>query len=712
MNLKIKAFSAAVALLGSVALCGNLRSEVQSQSSTGGKVAAAARPKIERKLYAHYMGCWPAACGALPQQQKNEAKILAEQKQCWATCGGEFVNWPLVPQGWTTNEDAVAELEIRRAIRAGFDGFAVDAWSGSEGAKYRFEKLIAAAERMKVDFGVTICLDPSCHSLSDGKPMLDKFVASAKLVLRHRDSPNFARYDGKPLIFGYYSRGIIGWPFKWPSANDRAVFERDTKAIADAWARFRKELGFPIFLHGDIAGIVGFVPDSGRPMAHELGRWAATVFDAVGSFVGTEHGREWALYPELAAAVKAGGAVWSQPLTVQYQNKFGGIMSEKGLDLLRRRWERAIADDSPLMQFVTWNDYGEETVIAPAYGSNYTITRVNRYYRDWWKEGAPPEVTEDEIHVVFKRNLGEARIFPFYGRNLKTPGCTEVITFLTKPGRITVKGYGQYDAPAGMHYRQFPMREGAVEVLLSREESGKVLSFVTPEKISTVRWREDETMYAIGTNFESEWKRDFPWAEPFWYSENGDMDGDGLPNWFEMVYFGRMPFFETAAGADAGADPDCDGYSNLEEFRRQSDPRFADTPYAPGFIWSVSNDCCATVCTYNPHRDQKRNDVWSARYQVNGESEWRLCLAKEHAPQWRKFNAPHELHAPTVAFQPDGSVKLGKSPKCRVALVWSSPVTGEVLVNGKQVRVTKGRSIYFTEEKELEHLEIVLKSVD
>ena len=193
MNLKMNAFAAAVALSGSVAFAGSLQSGGQLPDSVGEKESAAVRSKVERKLYAHYMGCWPAACGALPHQQKNEAKILAEQNQCWATCGGEFVNWPLVPQGWTTNEDAVAELEIRRAIRAGFDGFAVDAWSGSEGAKYRFEKLIAAAERMKVDFGVTICLDPSCHSPSDGKPMLDKFVASAKLVLRHRDSPNFAR---------------------------------------------------------------------------------------------------------------------------------------------------------------------------------------------------------------------------------------------------------------------------------------------------------------------------------------------------------------------------------------------------------------------------------------------------------------------------------------------------------------------------------------
>jgi hypothetical protein len=650
----------------------------------------------------------------MPHQQKNEARILAEQKERWATCGGEFVNWPLLPQGWTTNEDATAELEIRRAIRAGFDGFAVDAWSGSEWAKLRFEKLIAAAERMGVDFEVTICLDPSCHSPSDGKPMLDKFLSSARLALRHRDSPNFARYGGKPLIFGYYSRGIIGWPFKWPSANDPEVFKRDTEAIAEAWAKFRRELGFPIFLHGDIAGIVGFVPPSGRPMTAELGRWAATVFDAVGSFVGTEHGREWALYPELAAAVRAGGAVWAQPLTVQYQNKFGGILSEKGLDLLRRRWEKAIADDSPLMQFVTWNDYGEETVIAPAYGSNYTVSRVNRFYRDWWKSGKPPAVTEDELHVVFKRNLGEERIFPFYGRNLKTPGCTEILTFLTEPGRIKVAGYGEYDAPAGMHYRQFPMKEGAVEVKLFRRKfSGgafeEKLSLTTPEKISKVRWREDETMYAIGTNYESEWKKDFPWAEPFYYSENGDIDGDGLPNWFEMVYFGRMPFFETATGADPAADPDGDGVTNLEEFLRQTDPRFADTPYEPGFKWSVSNDLCATVCTYNPHRDGKRNDVWSARYRVNGEEEWKLCLAKEHAPSWRRFNAPHELHAPCVSFMPDGSVKLGRSPKCQVALVWTSPVDGKVRIGGSSRTVSKGERICFTDEHELANLEITLE---
>lgn len=45
-----------------------------------------------------------------------------------------------------------------------------------------------------------------------------------------------------------------------------------------------------------------------------------------------------------------------------------------------------------------------------------------------------------------------------------------------------------------------------------------------------------------------------------------DTDGDGLPDWWESL-FGLNPTI-----ADAGADPDQDGWSNLEEFRRGADP--------------------------------------------------------------------------------------------------------------------------------------------
>jgi len=45
-----------------------------------------------------------------------------------------------------------------------------------------------------------------------------------------------------------------------------------------------------------------------------------------------------------------------------------------------------------------------------------------------------------------------------------------------------------------------------------------------------------------------------------------DIDGDGLPNWWEVLHFG------SPTAANAHADPDGDGFTNLEEFLRGTDP--------------------------------------------------------------------------------------------------------------------------------------------
>ncbi len=54
--------------------------------------------------------------------------------------------------------------------------------------------------------------------------------------------------------------------------------------------------------------------------------------------------------------------------------------------------------------------------------------------------------------------------------------------------------------------------------------------------------------------------------------EYGDADGDGLPNWFEMYWFGKFLDYATCTAADPDSDPDGDGHSNLQEFRDRSDP--------------------------------------------------------------------------------------------------------------------------------------------
>ena len=57
-------------------------------------------------------------------------------------------------------------------------------------------------------------------------------------------------------------------------------------------------------------------------------------------------------------------------------------------------------------------------------------------------------------------------------------------------------------------------------------------------------------------------------------SADVDTDGDGLPDWWELLYFGN------ATNATVNGSPDGDVYSNLEEYRRNMNPAVYDLPRA------------------------------------------------------------------------------------------------------------------------------------
>ena len=649
-------------------------------------VLAAACPAAQpRQIYGHYMGCCPAGHGAIPYWFSKAAQCILDTNDVHAAVGGRYVNWPLMPynpERLDLGMESNAVLEIRRAMRAGLDGFAFDAWAGSEGARKELDAFFAAAEKMGVDFGLTICFDPSCHGRARGETMLDRYVDTAEFVLRHKNSPNLARRDGKPLFFGYYSSGIA----YGPKDEDLAVRLAREKA---AWDEFRRRVGVPVFIHGSLDSFA-LLKD---PDWRLIGEWAAKTYDAVGGFLGTE--RSWNMNRDLIDAVKKGGAVWSQPMFFQYSNKAGGIITKPGLDWLRANWEAAIANGSDLVQFVTWNDYGEETCLAPSTGGAYTITRVNRYYAELWKTGRAPKIDEDEVHVVFRRWTDGAPTFPFRTRTpVIAPSALEVVTFLKAPARVEVKGYGAYDAPAGMHSRQIPLKEGIVAARVRRDEDGKaktVCGVVAPELVAARRWREDFTLVAFGSNFEREWREDFGERPPDLYAENADADGDGLPNWFEMVYFGRFPYMSTATAAEPSADPDGDGATNIEEFCRGTDPTKKDVPYAPGETWDVAA-ALARPFVFNPERDSHRCDVWFAGFKdrVGGALAWDGTITPAPvtggAAKWRNlYNTNWNAR---VTFRQD-AVELFSRKDCSMAFAWRAPAAGAFAVRA-EVSAGKG----------------------
>ncbi len=673
----------------------------------------------EKTIYAHYMGCFPAGYGAVESHRLEMAKSLRhDSKNYLDALGGRIVNWPLTPPGQLLTPEQSAELEIKRAIRGGIDGFAIDAWAGGQGAQRVLDQLFAAAERMKVPFKITICLDASCLPKNDKEPgnNIQAYADAVKYVLdRHGSSPNLARRDGKPLIVGYHSRGI----YHPESIRNMPEGPEKWDRIAQAYREVEKLAGQPLFFHFCIDAFFHNAPRQNPEAIIKVAEWAGKNFGAVGGFLGND----WAgKAGEVAASVKAGGAEWSQPLWFQYNNKAGDLLVGNGLDILRGNWEKARQSGTTMLQFVTWNDYGEDTILAPGYSTGYTILEMNRYFVDWWKHGRAPVPQEDKIHLIFRRYVNGATSYPFQMRR-NAPGVLEVVTLLKAPAEVSIPGNKvKYQAPAGLFFKQLPLQAGEVTATLSRDGS-QILSVTAPELITDSPFREDNSMVCYSSDFDAQWQTDFGSTPPFYYSENGDIDHDGLPNWFEMYWFGKFPDLRTAAVAKPDDTPANDGVTNLQKYRNRRNPLQPEVKYQAGQVWDM-NEIPQRGVSFNPDTDSNGSPVWYYLYkhgergQTPHDGDYLPC---PHNGQKIPYTGGEMVHLSPYkdpkyqyihgwisrAKAADGHWQLILRPRVQsmIILGWKSPVDGVVDIQAKvapvkgqdgiTLDITKGRESLF-----------------
>jgi hypothetical protein len=654
-------------------------------------------PVPERKLYAHYMGCYPVAFGATLYHRTNDAHEISHDSEDFVKAlGGSRRDWYLAPHGLALNREQSAELDIKRAMRAGVDGFAIDAWAGGDEAKKTMDALFAAAEKNNLKFEVTICIDVSClpGNKKESGNNIQAVADAVKYVLEHHgSSPNLARRNGKPLIFGYGSYSI----YQTQEMQQIPEGPQKWQRTVDAYKEVERLAGMPLFFHycllhyGHHACKKDFRKESFIDYAAYMGKH----FGAVGAFF--EEGAEWhadALADEatLSTGVKAGGAEWSQPMWFQYNNVGGSLYCGKGTDILRERWERARKYDSSLIQFATWNDYGEDTILAPAINTGYSILELNAYFTKWWKEGKAPTPEKDEIFLTYKKFPKGSETYPFKSRR-SADGVVEVLTILTKEANVSVPGRGDYTAPAGLFVKQFPLTPGPVSAELSRG-GALVLRLDSPEPVTGVPFREDNSMYSVSSGYDQQWRIDFADAPVFHYSEYGDADNDGLPNWFEMYWFGKWLDYSTMTAADPNADPDNDGATNLQEFKARTNPVKPPPYYANGFVWNLM-DISKAEKSFNPDEDAQGSTVWSYLYRQGEYGKMDRMGTFEKCPQ-AAYSTPYtgkmahlspsagtqykDIHGWTCWSRVDGAWRFIIKPRreSMIALAWKSPVDGVV----------------------------------
>lgn len=649
----------------------------------------------KKEIYAHYMGCFPVATGPTEHHRNNDSEKIRHDSNSYVDLmGGRFLNWDLVPPKTKLSAEKSAEIDIKRAIRGGIDGFAIDAWAGGEGTKRTLNTLFKVAEEQDLPFKITICLDPSCLPKDKDKPgnKIQPFADAIKYLLdQHGKSTKLPRRDGKPLIFGYHSRGILNTP------EMKGVPEGPEKwdMVADAYKQMEKLVGQPIYLYFGIGAFFHQVPKQHQDFV-AAARWAGKNFPAVGSFLDTDF---WQDEIKMAEAIKAGGAEWGQPLWYQYNNRSGSLNVDNGFNVLRDRWKRARDLDSTLIQFITWNDYGEDTVLAPGYNTGYTVLEINKYFIDWWKSGKIPVPEKDKMFIVFRKYGEDAKVFPFKSRRFR-PGLLEIVTILTEPGEVILPGRDmKFTAPAGISFKQFPLKLGKVEAKLTRNNK-EIICLTAPEQVTDKPFRPDNSMVCFSSEYEKNWKLDFPEEKTFYYSEYSDDDKDGLPNWFEMYWFGKFLDFSTATNANPGDDPDKDGLTNLQEYMAQTDPTKPEPIYKKGDVWDM-----ATVhkkqSSFNPDGDFNDTPVWYYLYQhgeqgtILRDGNYELC---PHNAKTTPYTGPMVHISPYSDSKykyihgwicrnkaADGHWQLVLRPRVQALIVlgWQSPVNGTIAIEGK-----------------------------
>jgi hypothetical protein len=564
-------------------------------------------PERPKKVFAHYMGCFPA--GSFTHSMQTTAGETMHHDRGNDACrhGGVIRNYPLVPQEPALTPEESADLEIRRAMRIGIDGFAIDAWAGGDGAKQVFETLIKVAAAKNYPFEITVCLDPTCGGdlVKTVRDVLDRFG----------DNPKLARRDGKPLIFTYGGFGgaainieideRIPEVEREAAANGLRATELGWHLIGQYYRWAEEQVGQPIYYTVDLLYFFHGVPNE-LMTPDTPARSAAAIARHVGALNSFGFYGFSGSHAEVGKAVQEAGAEWGWAGGMFQKESFLEVFTPKATEWLRSIWGDTINDGATLVQIITWNDYNENTHIAPAYNTRYTIYDLTGFFIEQWRTGKPPAVDRDRVYLTYAKYPNDAKSWPFKIRD-RRDRALEVLTILTAPATVRLPGRDiEYEAPAGLHVQQFPVTPGPVIAEVVR--GGKVaVRLESPEPITDRPFRQDVGLVCWSTEEERHWKADFGDKPMLRYAEYGDADGDGMPNWFEMYWFTKDRGFKPEASddpdelldgpkqhpvtrwldlstqtlADPKDDPDADRRSNLQEYRDGTDPTVPERAAAP-----------------------------------------------------------------------------------------------------------------------------------
>lgn len=290
------------------------------------------------------------------------------------------------------------EYEIALAQRSGIDGFALNCgqWflkDSKTGALTVPGGYVRAAERMyqaarNLDSGFRLFISADMTGIrndtSDVPDMIKRFYRHPN-QFRHNGVPVFSTWGGKPERFREQLRQLKGEGFPVVFVPALQYFNRYSMRIS------KESITRLFHQNPDLDGFFTFMID-----------------DSINGLI--ESQSNIALAAMVAGKIHMGGnspAYNSSNLRdFQLGRGYGAI------------WEGIIRDGISWVELSTWNDYAEDSHLAPrifkgmsrsVQDHDETYLQLTSYYATWFKTGVPPRINQDKLFYSY-RNRSKANV--------------------------------------------------------------------------------------------------------------------------------------------------------------------------------------------------------------------------------------------------------------------------------------------------------------
>jgi hypothetical protein len=213
-------------------------------------------------------------------------------------------------------------------------------------------------------------------------------------------------------------------------------------------------------------------------------------------------------------------------------------VTEVYLDYLNR----IIETETPLISFITYNDYAEGHHIAPEVNHQFGFAVLFNHYKNIWQKH--PEKNNREFAVLAYKKyrhdvVPEPYHIEFRGKNNQKPffepesdNFIHIVTFLKKPATVFLNSNKIADTEGKGNIEVFkvPMLPGKVELRIDRKNE-TIIQLTGTEWITDKPFRTDRLTYCLSSECDHYYSEIFGQNAPRYFLQQYAENESGVPFW-------------------------------------------------------------------------------------------------------------------------------------------------------------------------------------